>query len=244
MPVFSGQLLRQIASIFEDTIFGDLIGGRVNTWFPVAVDENGFATLPLDGNYTIVFSENNVRVEVEGGRTLIYTLSQWEDISIASEDLDKVTFEGDVPTVLDISDPVFIGADISGTGGAETETNIDTVLEQLLATTDAGTLASVMTMGGSQATAIAVLWEYLDDGYVEEGYYASVNENFVLLGVAYAEYLAEGGAPLTDLIGKFTADDSDADTIPERLQSLHDNLLGNLGHRRSKTGSTPRSRTS
>jgi hypothetical protein len=55
-----------------------------------------------------------------------------------------------------------------------------------------------------------------------------LNETFVRLGVEYAEYLAAGGAPLTDITAKFTADNGDADTIPQREQNMHDNLLGNL----------------
>ncbi len=85
-------------------------------------------------------------------------------------------------------------------------------------------------LGGDMATAIAVVWHYLDVEYgLVTGGTPAVNEAFVYLGVAYAEYLKDGGRPLTDTIAKFTPDSpADADSNPERLQSLHDNLLGNL----------------
>ncbi|WP_353471242.1 hypothetical protein PVT71_07860 [Salipiger sp. H15] len=119
----------------------------------------------------------------------------------------------------------FVDADAEG---AETTRNIDAFLQKALEQTDAGTLASLLTVDGSKEKAFLVIWEYLDDGYVGEGYYAPVNENFIRLGVEYASYLAEGGASLTDAIAKFTPDDGDANDTPERLQSVHDNLLGNL----------------
>ena len=41
-----------------------------------------------------------------------------------------------------------------------------------LALTDADSLAEALTIDGSQAGTFAVLWEFLDDGYIEEGYFA------------------------------------------------------------------------
>ena len=55
-----------------------------------------------------------------------------------------------------------------------------------------------------------------------------MNEAFVRLGVEYAGYLEAGGTPLLGVVAKYTADGADAGTDPDRVQSLHDNLLGNL----------------
>ncbi len=80
------------------------------------------------------------------------------------------------------------------------------------------------------ATAMTVVWDYLDDIYVSAGpNQANVNEAFTRLGIEYAKYLKDGGAPLTNITAKYTPDGADAGTAPDRLQSLHDNLLGNLG---------------
>jgi T1SS-143 domain-containing protein len=90
-------------------------------------------------------------------------------------------------------------------------------------------LAIVETEVGDLATAFAVVWDYLDDAYVSAGpNQPNINEAFVRLGAAYAEYISNGGVPLTELVAKFTPDGGDAGTDADRVQSLHDNLLGNL----------------
>ncbi len=192
----------------------------------ISVDENGVLHFLEDGDYTIDF-KRFVQIFLEDGQTTNIDPDEFAGLSIAAEDANKITY-ADAPDRIDLSGIAFIGADESGTGGAETSVNIDEFLARLLQDQDAGSLAQVLTIDGSQATAFEVLWEYLDDGYVDEGYFASVNENFVRLGIAYLDYLEDGGAPLTDSVGKFAPDGPDADLVPERLQSLHDNLLGNL----------------
>ncbi len=81
----------------------------------------------------------------------------------------------------------------------------------------------------NRAAAITVLWDAMDDRYTSAGAnQVNINQAFTQLGLAYVQYLKDGGAPLTDIVAKYTADGADADTLPDRLQSLHDNLLGNL----------------
>ncbi len=61
-------------------------------------------------------------------------------------------------------------------------------------------------------------WDNLDDNYTSSGYYSTpVNELFVRLGVEYAEYLKEGGAPLFNVTAKFTADGGDVGANPDRV---------------------------
>ncbi|MCZ4292379.1 VCBS domain-containing protein, partial [Hoeflea alexandrii] len=89
-------------------------------------------------------------------------------------------------------------------------------------------LQSVLGLPGvtSMADAITAVWQHLDANY--GSYYINdVNEAFVRLGLEYAEYIQGGGSPLIDVIAKFQADNN-GNGIPQRLQSLHDNLLGNL----------------
>src|SRR5690606_22532272 len=101
-------------------------------------------------------------------------------------------------------------------------------------TTDGDTLPQVLAqvtndLGGNTAQAIAVVWDYLDDNYVASGPgHLQVNKAFTHLGIAYADYLKEGGTPLTGIVAKFTADDGDANSTAERFQNMHDNLLGNV----------------
>lgn len=126
--------------------------------------------------------------------------------------------------------------DEAGPGGAfepriAPNGTIDTALNGLLTSPSGvpGALTAIAgVLGGNTAQAVAVIWDYLDDKYTSAGpNQGNVNEAFVRLGVEYAEYLLAGGSPLTDVVAKY-APDSDNDGYPQRLQNLHDNLLGNL----------------
>lgn len=78
-----------------------------------------------------------------------------------------------------------------------------------------------LTVDGSHTDAIAAFWIQLDQAYVGAGDYYNlpINTSFVFLGNDYAAYLQGGGEPLLDLV-----------KVPSgRQQTLHDNLLGNLG---------------
>ena len=91
-------------------------------------------------------------------------------------------------------------------------------------------LAAITTeLGGDASQAIAVVWDYLDDNYVNGGPTQDpINEAFIRLGAAYAGLLKAGAiSPLVDVTAKYTADNN-GNSIPQRAQSLHDNLLGNV----------------
>ncbi|WP_375592779.1 right-handed parallel beta-helix repeat-containing protein [Algihabitans albus] len=78
-----------------------------------------------------------------------------------------------------------------------------------------------LTVDGSHTDAIAAFWIQLDQAYVGAGNYYNlpINTSFAFLGNDYAAYLQGGGEPLLDLV-----------KVPSgRQQTLHDNLLGNLG---------------
>src|SRR5262249_23528152 len=94
-------------------------------------------------------------------------------------------------------------------------------------------MADVLTAGQGQppltgrvAGGVAVRWGFLHGNY--SYYNNAINKAAALLGIQYALYLGDGGRPLTDVIAKFAPDSADAGTAPDRQQSLHDNLLGNL----------------
>lgn len=124
--------------------------------------------------------------------------------------------------------------DANASGGLDAvfvSTNVDNALLGLQTTpsdvkTVLGTVQSELNV--DLPTAIAVVWDYLDDAYVSAGSdQPNINEAFVRLGVEYAIYLEGGGAPLLEVVAKFEVD-NDGNDIPQRQQSLHDNLLGNL----------------
>jgi VCBS repeat-containing protein len=118
-------------------------------------------------------------------------------------------------------------------GGLEPPVNHDAQIVSLLAAHPddmpavlAGIQALLPAGSNGLADAIAIMWDYVDDHY---SYYDTViNEISARLSVEYARYLLNGGAPLTGVTAKYAADGGDAGTTPDRLQSLHDNLLGNL----------------
>lgn len=78
-----------------------------------------------------------------------------------------------------------------------------------------------LSVEGSHISAIAAFWIQLDQAYVGSADYYNipVNTSFVYLGNDYATYLENGNEAALDLV-----------KVPSgRLQTLHDNLLGNLG---------------
>lgn len=177
--------------------------------------------------------------------TAVYDVSVTDDPSTSDTVQVTVTIVGsnDAPIIVagttgSVKEPGDIaGIDEAGLGGGLEPTialnsTITDALDSLPG--NPGDVATVLStiageLGGNAAQAIAVVWDYLDDTYVSAGpLQPNINEAFARLGVAYVEYLQDGGSPLVDVVAKFIPDGVDADTLPERNQSLHDNLLGNL----------------
>ncbi len=78
-----------------------------------------------------------------------------------------------------------------------------------------------LTIDGSHTAAFAAFWVQLDLLYIDGSNYLNldINTPVAYLGNDYAAYLAAGGEALLDLV-----------KVPSgRLQTLHDNLLGNIG---------------
>ena len=117
--------------------------------------------------------------------------------------------------------------------GFEPSRNLDSVIASLIGPSGRNMDAALdrLTVNGNKADAFKLIWDYLDDAYVGAAnyYVTELNEAFVRLGVEYAQYLQDGGVPLTDVVVKYVPDNaSDSNDTPERLQSMHDNLLGNF----------------
>lgn len=206
--------------------------------------DNGVLSFLGDGDYSFEFRKF-VQILQEGGQAT--NLSEDDYNSITALDIQSaahVTLAAseliahpnaltlaNLEGTLDITGVEFNEAGPSGGFEPSTGTDLDSLIGSAIDAHDAGQVAARLTVDGSKAEAFQLLWDYLDDAYVDgNNYYdLDLNENFVRLGVEYVNYLEAGGDPLTDVMAKFTADGGeDADLHPERAQSMHDNLLGNL----------------
>ena len=117
-----------------------------------------------------------------------------------------------------------------GKGDFKVDQNISAMANNLI-DDHAHDMAYVMrhlTVNGNTADAFKVVWDALDARYNAQGYYNDVtNEQFIRLGVEYAKYLEADGKELSFTVAKYTADGLDPGSTADRLQSMHDNLLGN-----------------
>ena len=164
------------------------------------------------------------------------------DVTVQTEIVVTITGTNDAPVITggDVATTVFEGgdldnvvtADVAANHKFEPNQNVDATIAGALAT-DPRDMTALLSAVQAElpaeagiADAIAAVWDYVDDNY---SYYNNdINALAVRIGLAYANYLEAGGRPLLDVVAKFTPDSSDPGTNPDRLQSLHDNLLGNL----------------
>ncbi len=153
---------------------------------------------------------------IKGTTSETYVSSGIGGVVEADENIDATTGKGDLKGIVDLGNTI-------KTAMADNPADMATVLSNV---------ASALTTAGQPdtlANAIVYVWDNLNANYNDAGYYATpANELLVRLGVEYAKYLKAGNPPLLDIVAKFTIDGSDADANPDRVQSLHDNLLGNF----------------
>ena len=120
----------------------------------------------------------------------------------------------------------FKTADVASDSKFDLDQNLDAIISELIQERGITGTIDALTINGSKADAFKVIWDHLDDNH--SYYNTAINDAFIDLGIAYAAYLKEGGAPLTDIV-KYQADSvNDPDVVPERSQTLHDNILGNF----------------
>lgn len=175
------------------------------------------------GVYTIEYlPSGNVKIKVDGKHAFVMKADEYAAITNFTF-ADGASLNGPVQ----INGVTFHEADASGP--FEINQNLDALLGELISDHGIAWTVDNLLINGSRADTFKVLWDYLDDAYVAGNNYYNhpLNETFVRLGVEYVEYLENGGEPLTFVTAKFQAD-NDADGIPQREQSMHDNLLGNL----------------
>lgn len=192
------------------------------------------------GDYTFDFTENKnfIQVELEDGQTTNLKFSQFLSIDkiVIGQDTNVTIDFARLETIEDIdfqangginlTGITFTTADVAGDAKFDPGQNLDAIVSELIQERGVTGAINALTINGNKGDAFKVIWDHLDDNY--SYYNTNVNDAFIDLGIAYAKYLKEGGTPLTDVIVKFQADGSDADAAPERSQSLHDNILGNL----------------
>lgn len=177
------------------------------------------------GVYTIEYlPSGNVKIKVDGQHAFVMKPSEYAAIT-------NFTFAGgaSLDGPIQVNGVTFHEADASGP--FEINYNLNALIGEMISTHGIDHTLDNLIINGSTADTFKVLWDYLDDAYVAGGnpLNLALNETFVRLGVRYVDYIENGGTPFTDVTAKFTADSgADADLIPEREQSMHDNFLGNL----------------
>jgi T1SS-143 domain-containing protein len=229
----------------------DVDSGHVLTWSGGANGTYGvFAIDAASGNWTYTLDDVRTSTQrLKEGQTVTETFAATVTDEFGASDTQTVTITiqgtNDAPVITGgiAASTVTESGDIAGIGEAGLGSGLEptVVLNATVTTaltslqTAPGQVHDVVTtvqaqLGGDLAQAIAVVWDYLDDNYVAGGpTQANINEAFTRLGIEYAQYLQAGGMPLVDVIAKYAADGGDGGTLPDRIQSLHDNLLGNLG---------------
>jgi hypothetical protein len=206
------------------------------------IDDNGVMTFS-GGNYAFNFTSNKnfIQVEQEDGQTTNLRAGQFDKVEklVIGQDTN-VTLDfsklGDVDIDFQANGGVnltgisFTGADAALESKFEPKQNLDSIIVELLSERGVEGAIDALTINGGKGDAFKAVWDYLDDNYSTYGNYynETVNEAFIRLGLKYVEYLRKGGEPLDDVIGKYAADGSDEGTNPDRVQSIHDNLLGNF----------------
>ena len=173
------------------------------------------------GVYTIEYlPSGNVKIKVDGKHGCLMSEDEYAAIT-------NFTFAAgaSIAGAAHVDGVTFTEADEAADSKFEISHNLNPLIAEMIEAGGIDHALANLVVNGSTADTIKVLWDYLDDFYVNG---IQFNEAFVRLGVAYVDYLEAGGTPFTDITAKYAADDADANLIPEREQSMHDNLLGNL----------------
>lgn len=185
----------------------------------ITQDANGGWTYKQGANsYTITAEQADLVDTIQVGKA---TTLQISVNALADGDLE-ITGPGRV----EVSGLTYTEADVAADGKFEPSVSFDTLISTSIEEKGVTATLEKLTDLTSESDAFKLLWDHLDDNY--SYYNTEVNDAFIDLGIAYAQYVKDGGDALVDTTVKFTADGPDADTLPERSQSLHDNILGNF----------------
>ena len=181
-------------------------------------------TFSKAGSYTLDFlPSGQVKIKLDGGHATVLSAAEWASVK-------NFGFApgATVESLVSISGVLFREADAAGLFEV-TSHNLDALVGHMIDERGIAWTVDHLLINGSKADTFKLLWDYLDDAYVAGNNYYNIplNETFVRLGVEYVEYLEAGGEPLTFVTAKYAVDTNN-NGIPQREQSMHDNLLGNL----------------
>ncbi len=205
----------------------------------VLIDNNGVLTL-TGGDYAFNFTSNKnfIQIEQENGQTTNLRAGEFQavskivvgqdtNITIDFERLDGIELDFQANSGVNLTGITFRTADVASDSKFDLGQNLDAIISELIKERGIAGTIGALTINGNKADAFKVVWDHLDDNY--SYYNTAINDAFIDLGIAYAKYLKAGGEALTDTIVKYAPDaPADADSTPERSQTLHDNILGNF----------------
>ncbi|WP_207455067.1 hypothetical protein [Azospirillum sp. SYSU D00513] len=197
---------------------------------------DGVLSFLRSGHYEFEFGKKNIQIDREDGQVTNLSSSQFADIeeivigqdttvTIGAGSLGLIDLDFQGNGAVNLTGVTFTGADMAADGKFEPSQDLDTIVSELIEERGVNGALDALQVNGNQEDAFRVVWDHLDDNYFY--YNTEINDAFIDLGIAYATHLREGGARLLD-IAKFAPDSSDAGTTPDRMQSLHDNILGNF----------------
>lgn len=175
----------------------------------------GKFSLGQPGNYTIDFTGGTVTVSRGGGTS--FTDAAFG--ALTDVDLSRAN-------KINLTGINFTDAQQAANNRFEPDSPLNNFIKATLADHGVAGTLDLLSVDGGKAGVFQLIWDYIDDNY--SYYNTQINAYGVELGLAYADYLQAGGTALTNVVAKFTPDGPDAGTNPDRLQSMHDNILGNL----------------
>lgn len=207
---FSGSAITVLSPGAAVSIDADALGNDVEE-LDVSSLSAAAVTFTSLGNLTQIETTNGQTVELDGSQIA----AAFPDANPLATDQTLTIVGGAAVNIVNA------GLTLPNDGTAPTVNNLLALEFEGLA--DENSLVPEnLTIDGSHASVFAAFWIHLDASYVatEDSYFnLAINTDFVRLGNDYVRYLNAGGEALLDLVKV-------SDT---RLQTLHDNLLGNLG---------------
>ena len=184
-----------------------------------------FDSLPANDITELDLSGFNGDVRIDGlGSLSRLVTSEGQEITLDGQSIDSLSEAGSTLTIAGDGAVDIVNANLSLPNDGVTEPSVLNLLAlEFEGRADQQSLVPEnFTVNGSHTDAIAAFWIQLDALFEGASDSLEINTKFVFLGNDYVAFLRAGGEPLLDLVQLGEPDDP-------RQQTLHDNLLGNLG---------------
>ena len=184
-----------------------------------------FDSLPANDITELDLSGFNGDVRIDGlGSLSRLVTSGGQEITLDGQSIDSLSEAGSTLTIAGDGAVDIVNANLSLPNDGVTEPSVLNLLAlEFEGRADQQSLVPEdFTVNGSHTDAIAAFWIQLDALFEGSPDSLEINTKFVFLGNDYVAFLRAGGEPLLDLVQLGEPDDP-------RQQTLHDNLLGNLG---------------